>query len=165
MKNIFLIGFMGVGKTTIGRKLAKVLNREFLDADEEIEKQTGKTIASIFQEHGEAYFRELEREWLQQLPETGVVVSTGGGMPCFFDNMNTMNQKGLTIYLQRPPAELVHRLKNAKKERPLVKDKTEEELLEFITDLLNRREIYYKKAKIVLDRNHQDVDTIVKLIG
>ncbi|RYF99794.1 MAG: shikimate kinase, partial [Chitinophagaceae bacterium] len=113
---IFLVGFMGCGKSTKAKQLASRLNCPVIDIDAVIVEREGKTIAEYFELHGEAGFRNLERETLRTFdyPET-CVVATGGGLPCFFDNMEWMNENGTTVYLQMEPAQLVSRLHNRQK--------------------------------------------------
>ena len=150
MSLIFLIGFMGSGKTTHGRKLAAHLKVGFIDLDEVFEKQNEMAIANYFAVFGEEKFRQKESELLKNTvyPENAVV-STGGGLPCFFDNLDWMKQHGTTIYLQVPPKVIASRLNNAKTERPLLQQKTGEELLQYITEKLTEREPTYLKAQAV----------------
>ena len=163
--NIFLIGYMGVGKSSIGKKLTKKMNLSFIDTDDAIALQENKSINDIFESFGEAYFRKLENEFLNKVQEnSGIVFSTGGGMPCFHGNIDIMNSLGITVYLQRPSKELFQRLMNAKKERPKIKHLTDEELLQQINMDLLEREKYYLKADIVLDRNEQGLDSIIDAI-
>lgn len=155
MERIFLVGYMGVGKTTVGKRLAKSLKLSFIDLDAHIQSKYRKTIAELFAEKGENTFRELERKSLLELISfENVVISTGGGAPCFFDNMDIMNAAGITIYIQAEPSELASRLRASKNVRPLVSDKSPDELLPFITQHLAQRECYYKKAHIVYHTNH-----------
>lgn len=166
---IFLIGFMGSGKTTIGRMLAGKLGYEFIDLDKWIESAEGRTIPEIFTDparDGEAYFRELEHKYLQDLMIrwNDAVISTGGGTPCFNDNMELMNADGVTIYLKLTPAMLTDRLKAAKTPRPLIAGKTEEELLDYITCTLAQREPYYSKANVVVSNLNKDVDRLIEII-
>ena len=165
MNSIVLIGYMGSGKTTLGRKLARVLNLPFVDTDTEIEKKENKTINSIFQEHGESYFRSLERAFIAGLdPSQPIVLSTGGGLPCFNDNMSKLNEIGLTIYLERSPKELMHRLINARVKRPLIEKMDEAELLEFIETTLEKRKTHYLMANIIAKRSEQTVkELLVKI--
>ncbi|HVW97668.1 MAG TPA: shikimate kinase [Mucilaginibacter sp.] len=144
---IFLVGFMGCGKTTLGRKLALTLNYPFLDLDHVLEAKAGMTIAEYFSVYGEDTFRKLESEVLKQTdyPERAVV-STGGGLPCFFDNMDWMNAHGQTVYIELSPKSLADRLQHQKAKRPLLRDKNDDELLAFITEKLTERETFYKKA-------------------
>jgi shikimate kinase len=150
--NIFLIGFMGCGKTTLGSKLASKLNFTFIDLDKAIEETTEMTIAEYFEEYGELKFRELESDILQtaEFPENAVI-ATGGGAPCFYNNMDWMNENGITIYISMSPKALASRLKDGKDVRPLLKDLSEEEMVDFIADKLEARKPYYDKARYVMD--------------
>lgn len=147
---IFLIGFMGCGKTTLGRKLAARLGYEFMDLDHILEAQAGMTIAEYFSTHGEDAFRKLESEVLKQTkyPEHAVV-STGGGLPCFFDNVKWINAHGRSVYIQLSPKTLADRLEHEKVTRPLLRDKHGDALIAFISDKLAEREPFYKQATIV----------------
>lgn len=155
MDRIFLIGFMGAGKTTIGKQLAKALDYDFFDLDHYIESRFQKTIAQIFEEQGEEKFRQIEQTMLKEVGSfEKVVISTGGGTPCFFDNIEYMNNAGLVIYLQSSPEALAARLMACKNKRPLIEGKNEEELLEFIEKTLDKRNQFYQKAKHVVDMEH-----------
>jgi shikimate kinase len=152
MNLIFLIGFMGSGKSSIGKKLSNLLHFDFFDTDAEIEKMTGKTIAQIFETDGEHFFREKERDVIAALSQkTDVVVSTGGGTPCFFDNMQRMNQAGLTIYLHATPKMLKQRIIRGENRRPLLNRVPDEELTARITHLLHQREPDYRKSQITVE--------------
>lgn len=165
MKRIILVGFMGCGKSTLGKKIANKLNIPFIDSDTEIENHFQKSIGELFAEHGESHFRELEREYIEALDlRDNFVLATGGGMPCFADNMEQLNQTGTTFYLERSPKELAHRLAYAKKQRPLIAGLKETELLEFIESKLQEREEYYKKAKMILGRNEQTPESIMSFL-
>ena len=145
---IFLVGYMGCGKSTIGRTLAKQLGVRFLDMDTLLEQRCGKSVAEIFTETGETGFRQSEREVLAELTsEREAIVATGGGAPCFFDNMETMNRAGLTVYFKMSPEKLAGRLEHGKAKRPLLRDKSEEELIGFIRENVAKREKYYMQAK------------------
>jgi shikimate kinase len=150
MSLTFLIGFMGSGKTTHGRKLATFLNVAFIDLDEVFEQQNNTSIADYFAAFGEEKFRQQESDLLKNTvyPENAVI-STGGGLPCFFDNLAWMKQHGTVIYLQVPPGVIAARLSNAKNERPLLQHKTGEELLQFITQKLTEREPVYLQAQVI----------------
>ncbi len=151
-KRIFLIGFMGSGKTTHGKILARKLGYRFVDMDHWIEEHTGKTVPEIFEQEGESFFRAKETEAIEALShENDIVISTGGGAPCHADNMELLNSSGLTIYLQLPPGALLNRLKSSRTKRPLLTGKSENEMRETITDLLTLREPYYKKAAVIVD--------------
>ena len=157
---IFLVGFMGCGKSTKAKQLASRLNCPVIDIDAVIVEREGKTIAEYFELHGESGFRNLERETLRtyNYPET-CVVATGGGLPCFFDNMEWMNDNGTTVYLQMEPAQLVSRLHNRQK-RPLIRDMDDEQLLAFINMKLAERNPFYYKAKLIVNAFDLDVETL-----
>jgi len=146
---IFFIGFMGCGKTRLGKKLASITERPFIDLDALIEKNEGKTIAQIFADIGENNFRILEKNTLQsnKFPNNAIV-STGGGAPCFFNNMHWMNNNGLTFFLDTPIPILASRLIKGKAERPLIANKTENELINYIEVKLAERLPFYQKAAI-----------------
>lgn len=147
---IYLIGYMGVGKTTVGKKLAHLLDMNFIDLDKFIESKYHKTVSELFAEKGEPEFRLIEQKSLREVSEIeDVVVSTGGGAPCFFDNMQLMNQSGVTVYIKADAEELAARLRASKTVRPIVAGKSFEELKPFITRHLSDREPFYNQAKIV----------------
>lgn len=157
MKRIIIVGYMGAGKTTVGKMLAKDLGLQFYDLDWYIEERMRKTVPQIFAERGEDGFREVERRLLHEAAEfEDIVLSCGGGTPCFFDNMEYMNSRGDTVYLKADPEVLYAHLKMGKVERPLLKNKTPEQMKEFIKEQLSRREQYYLQAKNVLDVNLLD---------
>ncbi|WP_231464087.1 shikimate kinase [Pedobacter sp. Leaf132] len=162
---IFLVGYMGCGKSTKAKQLAHRLNCPVIDLDAEIVSQSGKTIAEYFEAFGESGFRTYESEMLKSYPypET-CVVATGGGLPCFFDNMDWMNNRGLTIYLQMTPAALVSRLHNRQK-RPLIKDLNDEELFVFIGEKLQERDPFYTKAKLIVDAFDLDGEKLEETIS
>lgn len=148
MRRIFLIGYMGAGKTTLGRALAKDLNIQFIDMDSYIETRFCKTISKIFAEKGEEGFREIERRILHEVGDfEDVIISTGGGTPCFFDNVEYMNSQGTTVFLDVPEERLFIRLSIARNNRPLIKEKSDEELKSFITEQLGKRRPHYEKAQ------------------
>ncbi len=144
---IYLIGYMGSGKSTLGKRLAKHLGMQFIDMDHYLEKRYCKTVPQIFAEEGEDEFRKKERKILEELSGfTNVVVATGGGAPCFFDNMEVMNRTGKTIYLNIDPSILALRLMDSKIDRPLIRGKSKMELIAFIDETLRLRSPYYTKA-------------------
>ena len=152
MTRIFLIGYMGAGKTTVGRILASRLNLSFVDLDLFIEKRFHKTINEIFAEKGEEGFRQMERDALHEVGEyEDALISVGGGAPCFFDNIGFMNEKGNSIYLKVNADVLAARLNTGKHSRPLLKDKSEAEIKDFILSMLEKREPFYNQAKLVFD--------------
>ena len=166
MDLIFFIGFMGCGKTTWSRKLAAKLGYDFIDLDHLLEEQIGTTIAEYFSEFGEAAFRVLESEVLKQTPYTNnTVISTGGGLPCFYDHIDWMNAQGKTVYIRLSPKTLVDRLEKGKAKRPLLHDKHGEELLAFITEKLAEREGFYLQAQYIADGLHLSVEYLEELIG
>lgn len=138
---------MGSGKTTFGKQLASKLNYQFLDTDREIEALVGMSIQEIFKSKGEGYFRMLERQLIENMSLKNTVVATGGGLPCFNDNMSLLNQKGVTVYLKYSSHELFERLKNDKEFRPLLADKSDNELFNYIDSLLKERELDYLKSQ------------------
>jgi shikimate kinase len=157
MRRIILIGYMGSGKTTIGKALSKETGMMFYDLDWYIESRMRKTVAQIFAERGEEGFRQIEYNMLHEVAEfENVIISCGGGTPCFFDNIDYMNGQGETVYLKATPEVLYGHLKMGKSVRPLLVGKTEKELLTFIEQQLSVREPYYKKAKHVLDVSLMD---------
>lgn len=145
---IFLIGYMGAGKTTYGKRLAREINYTFLDLDHKIEADYGMTIAEIFAAKGEEEFRKIERNaMMQTFSLENTIVATGGGTPCFFDNMEQLNAHGATLYIEMQPNDLVWNLMHSHQDRPLLHNKTYEELVEYITTTLNNRLPFYTKAK------------------
>lgn len=171
MHRIFLIGYMGVGKTTSGRELARVLELEFVDLDLFIQNRYNKTVNQLFEDLGESEFREIEHKILIEVAAfEDVVISSGGGAPCFYNNMEVMNNAGTTIYLKAKPDMLAERLDGCKAKRPLIKDKTTDELKQFVIDSLEKREPYYSQAKIVFETeeliNREDLAVfITKLVA
>lgn len=152
MQRIIFIGYMGAGKTTVGKVFAKELGLQFYDLDWYIESRMHRTIPQLFAERGEDGFRKIEHNLLHEVAEfEDVVISCGGGTPCFFDNMEYMNSQGETVYLKAEPEVLYAHLRMGKVERPLLKNKTPEEMSEFIKEQLSQREAYYLKAKHTLD--------------
>ena len=152
MTRIFLIGYMGAGKTTLGKAFARAMGLTFIDLDWYIEERFHKTIRELFTERGEEEFRNLERRMLHEVAEfEDVVISVGGGTPCFFDNVEFMNMAGETVYLDVNIQVLFHRLKVAKQQRPLLDGKTDEELLLFIQEALQKRLPFYSRAKHVFN--------------
>jgi shikimate kinase len=149
---VYIIGFMGSGKTTTGIKLAALLGWSFTDLDRSIEEHTGLTIPEIFSLHGETYFRDVESNVLRSLKTiTQTVISTGGGTPCYGDNMDYMLESGFTIYLKLTPGQLKSRLSASKVERPLIRDLSDERLLGFIEEKLAIREKWYAKAELTVN--------------
>ena len=169
MTRIFLIGYMGAGKTTLGKAFARAMGLAFVDLDWYIEERYHKTVSQIFAERGEDGFRELEKRMLHEASDfENVVISVGGGTPCFFDNMDYMNQVGETVFLDVDNQVLFRRLKVAKQQRPLLANKTDEELMAFIQEALEKRLPHYTKAKHVfngelLENRHQIQQSVERL--
>lgn len=164
---IFLVGFMASGKSRIGKMLANKLQYDFVDADEYIEAKAELTISQIFEKHGEAYFRNLERKYLQELlQKEKTVISTGGGMACHFNNMAQMNEKGWTVFLEVPSPIIVSRLLQAKNTRPLVArfEEDKEALLQFVESKLNERLPFYQQAHLTVPCKMLTPTKIVKLL-
>lgn len=152
MTRIVLLGYMGAGKTTVGRELAKKLNLMFYDLDWYIESRFKKKVSQIFAEEGEEGFRKKERNMLHEVAEfEDVIISLGGGTPCFFDNMEYINQQAETIYLKGTPEILYEHLMMAKGKRPLLEGKSPEELKEYIKTSLEGREPFYSQAKHIFN--------------
>ena len=143
---------MASGKTSKGKKLARKLEFDFIDLDEEIERKEGQNITTIFEVKGEAYFRQLEADVLRRIPEsTKAVIALGGGTPCFHENMKYVNERGTSIYIKRAATTILGRLRQNKAKRPLVANLTDEELKAFISENLEKREAFYKKATLTFD--------------
>lgn len=166
MTRILIIGYMGAGKTTLGKVLAKDLGLPFYDLDWYIESRMMKTVPQLFAERGEEGFRKVEHNMLHEVAEfEDVVISCGGGTPCFYDNMEYMNTQGDTVYLKASPEVLYAHLQMGKVERPLLKNKTREEMQAFIQEQLAEREKYYTKARHIFNvdllDNYEKIQTSV----
>ena len=148
---IYLIGYMGSGKTTAGKRLAKIMNFPFYDLDKMIEECSHYSIADIFAKFDEVAFRQLEKNTLHKTSSIEkAIISTGGGTPCFFDNMEWIRSNGISVYLKMSSKSLTDRILNSKKKRPLTKDKSPSELLEYVEKHLGKREKYYRQADIIV---------------
>ncbi len=167
MQRIILIGYMGSGKTTVGKALSDNLKLPFYDLDWYIETRMHKTVKQIFDERGEEGFREIEHNMLHEVAEfENVIISCGGGTPCFFDNMDYINQQGETVYLKCTPEVLYNHLKMGRTVRPLLLNKTPDEVRAFIGEQLEKREAFYGKAKHIVDvtlmDNHEKIKITVE---
>lgn len=157
MTRIILIGYMGAGKTTVGKALSKELGIPFYDLDWYIENRRRKTIPQLFAEVGEEGFRKIEYNMLHEVAEfEDVIISCGGGTPCFFDNIDYMNRQGQVVYLKADPEVLYKHLLMGKTERPLLKGKSPEQLIAFIKEQLAQRELFYNRANYSLDVSLMD---------
>lgn len=155
MTRIFLTGFMGAGKTTLGRAFTRETGLSFIDLDWYIEARFHRSISTLFSERGEAGFRETERAMLHEVAEfEDVLVATGGGTPCFFDNMDYMNSCGETVYIDVPIDILFRRLKTAAQQRPVLGGRTDDELRDFIAMTVAEREPFYRKARYSFDGSY-----------
>ncbi|MBU2651237.1 MAG: shikimate kinase [Bacteroidetes bacterium] len=163
---VFLIGFMGAGKTTIGRRLASRLNYDFYDTDLYFEEKYHYSIQNFFAHFGEEKFREMERDILHEVISItqNAVISTGGGTPCFYGNMDVMKNSGLTVYLRMKQGALKHRLEHSKRRRPGLDTLNEPELIAYIEKLMSFREKFYESAHISVDGENCKIDDMVVLI-
>lgn len=161
----YLIGFMGSGKSTYGAKLARALGFEFHDLDEMVEQECGKSVAEIFEQEGEEYFREVEAKMLRYTADLDdLVVATGGGAPCFHDNMEWIKSSGQGIYLKLLDTRLHNRLWKARAERPLVSGLNQGELKEFIREKLTYRSQFYSQADYVIQPEQVNPKLLVELL-
>ncbi|NDV47677.1 shikimate kinase [Paludibacter sp. 221] len=168
MSRYFLIGFMACGKTTIGKAVAEKMGFGFVDLDKLIESEHNKTVSEIFAEQGEEAFRKLENEYLKKLISLeNTIIATGGGVPCFFNNMELMNEHGKTFYLKFAPEELKTRIQiSSQNSRPLVAGKSDEELLHFVSESLKKREHFYNQATYTVYGNDNEIaEQIIALIN
>jgi shikimate kinase len=158
---VYIIGFMGSGKTTVGKKLSGYLGWAYIDLDSLISSQEGKAISDIFSESGEKYFREIESQLLRNMPiEDDTVISVGGGAPCYNKNIEYMKARGLVVYLKKTPLQLLSRLSDDSGKRPLLKGLSENELLAYIREKLSEREIHYNLADIFITGMDIDIENL-----
>lgn len=161
MKNIYLVGFMGTGKTAVGRVLAERLSRKFVEMDQLIEKQENKEIKDIFAENGQDYFRKLESQLLKKLSsQSNLVVSCGGGIVCNQDNLDILQNTGYVFSLSASPNSIFERIKGSN-HRPLLNGT---DPLEKIKELLETRKLFYEKAGIKIDTNNLSVEDVADYI-
>ncbi len=162
---IFIIGYMGAGKTTLGKRLAESLNYRFYDLDEMIGISTGYSILSYFEKFGEASFRRKESEiLLDHIGDDNAVIATGGGTPCYSDNMALMNQKGTTVFIDTPYDTIIKRLAGRINQYPLLKSVHPDLLPSFIRSHMNNRMAFYLQAKIRIDGGDEDADRLVDAV-
>lgn len=162
---IYLIGYMGAGKSTMGRQLADNLQLNFIDLDRFIETSHGTSITDIFLDNGEVYFRRLEQRYLEKLTAYHhTVVACGGGTPCFHNNIELMRKTGLVIYIKQPVEVLYKRLVAQQMQRPLLMGMDEIQLKEFIQDNLSRREAYYNQAHITYEPEKNSLEELIQQI-
>lgn len=164
-QNIFLLGFMGSGKTKLGKRLSKLLKYSFIDLDQRIEEKEGRSISKIFKESGESYFRKAESAYLYSINNiSATVVATGGGTPCFHNNMDWMLQHGKCVWIKVSNEELFRRLKDTKDKRPLLRNLTDTELKDFIREKLEERTPYYSRAHLVIQSDGLKEQTLANQI-
>jgi len=162
---IYLVGFMGSGKSSVGRRLAKKLNYHFIDIDDEVVQMEGRPVTDIFQLLGENHFRRIEQQALHNTAHLNkAVIATGGGTPCFFDNMDFINAHGTSVYLRMNPSSLAFRLEHALKKRPLLENIKGEKLLAYIENKLEEREPWYMQAKCIIKGETVRIDQIISLV-
>lgn len=163
---IFLIGFMGSGKTHWGKALAGKLQLPFYDLDQVIGETQGKSITAIFAEEGEENFRQLERDLLHDIVEKhpAIVLSCGGGTPCFFKNIDFMKKNGTVVWLNSSIEALTERLKKEKQDRPLIRDISDEDLRSFILKKMNDRRLYYEQADVHVTEESVSLDSLIQQI-
>ena len=163
---IFLVGFMGSGKSHWGQQLSEKIQLPFFDLDEQIESSEGKLISEIFSEYGEEYFRILEKDTLHIITEShdSFIMATGGGTPCYFNNIDYMNQSGTSVWINTPIEVLTERLSMEKQKRPLIKDLDEAQVRGFIIKKFSDRKIYYQMANVRIDEESKTIDIILEKI-
>ena len=164
---LFLIGYMGCGKSTTGRRVAKQLEVKYADTDALVEEREGASVNDIFYYEGEEYFRMAERRAVETLLESGddLIVATGGGLPTWRDNMQLLIDHGTTIYLRRSAEQILSRLSDyGRQKRPMFRDKSDEELLEFMNKQMAEREIFYSKARLSVDCTTRSDDEVVEYV-
>ena len=161
---VYLIGFMGVGKTTLGKKLASKHNVNFIDTDQEIEITANKNILDIFQEDGENHFRKLETSILKMIPKNNIV-ACGGGLPAYNNNMDFIKISGISIYLKATKEEIFMRLSNDSKKRPLIQNKSNKDLKNFIKKTLSEREKFYSMADYTIETSNLSEKAILRKIN
>ena len=163
---IFIIGYMGAGQSTIGRRLANRMQLPFIDLDDAFESKFKYSIPRFFDHFGEDRFRELENRCLNEIinDHEDAVISTGGGTACFYENMKLMNKKGISVYIKMHPKSLAQRLKSARRLRPVIRDVQNNEMQSFVESQLHEREAFYKLATITVKGENFDLDELVKLI-
>jgi len=159
---VFIIGYMGAGKSTVGKRLATKLDMPFVDLDDAFEERYRYSIPRFFEHFGEEKFRELEHACLRSVIAEHVhaVISTGGGTPCHYDNMALMNDAGLTVYLEMRPSSLARRLADAKRLRPLIRDLKQCDMQEYVSKQLSEREDCYRESKLIFRGENLDLEEL-----
>lgn len=164
-KHVILVGFMGAGKSTVGKLLAETIGVPFIDSDEWIADKEQATVSEVFATKGEAYFRQLEKAFLDQLAhEQPAVIAVGGGLPCFGDNMLKLKELGIVVYINTSLQTLTQRLKNDRQNRPLLAAVKDEELFRFAEDLISIRKVFYKMAHVIVPNESNKPKELVEKI-
>lgn len=163
---IFIIGYMGAGKSTVGKRLATKLSIPFIDLDDAFEARYRYSIPRFFDHFGETRFREFENQCLKEIitENENAVISSGGGTACSDENISLMNKEGITVYIKMHPKSLAHRLNRARRLRPIVRDVQNDDMQEFVEDQLKEREPYYEQAKVVVKGESLDLDELKGLL-
>jgi len=164
---IFLIGYMYSGKTTVGKQLAKKLNYDFLDTDVLFETQYQIKVSEFFAQHGETAFRTAERQILSELRNypNNVIISTGGGFPCFNNNMELMREMGIVIYLEASIGAIYNRFEKSNVPRPLLVGLSKEDAIRKIETHLAEREPFYKRANITFSAENVNLDALLQILN
>ncbi len=156
---------MGVGKSTVGKKLAAALDFEFMDLDDMFEEKYKISIHNFFRKYDEELFRKMEHELLlTTFDKRNVIISTGGGTPCFYDAMKKINEAGVSVYIKMAPSAIAHRLTEAKRKRPLVENMQKKELLDYIVKKLEEREPVYKQARLHINGININIDELAEQV-
>jgi shikimate kinase len=164
-KHVILVGFMGAGKSTVGKLLAETIGVPFIDSDEWIADKEQATVSEVFATKGEAYFRQLEKAFLDQLAhEQPAVIAVGGGLPCFGDNMLKLKELGIVVYINTSLQTLTQRLKNDRQNRPLLAAVKDKELFRFAEDLISIRKVFYKMAHVIVPNESNKPKELVEKI-
>lgn len=166
-EKVYLMGFMSSGKSRLGQKLARQLDRSFIDLDQFIEAELKRSIPQIFEEEGEQAFRKYESQQLRSIPKEDqeLVISLGGGTPCFADNLDYVKTQGTSIYLRVSEDILIGRLRQKKASRPLIAELSDEQIADFVRTELKKREPYYLQADYILASDHPKVESVLELLN
>ncbi len=165
MNKVYLIGFMGVGKSTAGKRLASKLGYNFIDTDSVFEEKYKLSIEAFFNKYGESLFRKLEYEVLKStFSLSNCVISTGGGMPCYLDAIQQINDNGISVHLEMSSSAILSRLLVSKQKRPLIMNMSREEILDFVSSKLKERASYYSQANIVISAISINIDNLAEKI-
>lgn len=164
---LFLVGYMGCGKSSLGKKLSKATGFEFVDMDSVIEQREGATVSDIFHYAGEEYFRRAERALIEELAasQSDMIISTGGGVPTWADNMDYMNKAGVCVYLRRTAKQIASRLSpHGRQKRPKLRGLNDEELIAFMTENMAEREPFYSQASHIVECSERSDAEIIDII-